>query len=134
MYSTILERSTIIFLANSRPLFLVHLFPTAHIYFAVFFFTKKFCFLSDNLSIWVQVKLICKLKWKWTAKPKKTKVDVCHKMMTFNLSTVLLSVNYWTCHTLYVINNSDVATSIRRLGENNVFPYITNLFTSKRDS
>ena len=61
------------------------------------------------------------------------KVDVCHKMMMFNLSTVL-SVNYSTCHTLYVINNSDVATSIRRLGENNVFPYITNLFTSKRDS
>ena len=64
----------------------------------------------------------------------KTKVDVCHKMMMFNLSTVLLSVNYSTCHTLYIINNSDVATSVRRLVENNVFPYITNLFTNERDS
>ena len=73
-------------------------------------------------------------KMKMNSKAEKTKVDVCHKMTMFNLSTVLLSVNYSTCHTLYIINNSDVATSVRRLVENNVFPYITNLFTSERDS
>ena len=73
-------------------------------------------------------------KMKMNSKAEKTKVDVCHKMMMFNLSTVLLSVNYSTCHTLYIINNSDVATSVGRVGENNVFPCITYLFTSERDS